>query len=69
MSMLAGTPFLCRIGGLGRFFCCTFTLNGSNGSGMPISRPCLPMKDDVLQDPKLKLFKSISLWGEMVVQK
>ena len=45
------------------------TLCGSNGPGMLISRPYLPMKDDVLQDPKPKFFKYISLWEEVVVLK
>ena len=46
-----------------------FTHHGSNSPGMPISRPCLPVKDNGSQDPKLKLFKYISLWEEVVVLK
>ena len=94
MPILAGMPCLCRSGGYGRFFFCTFsilmeplsscrcvglwrrldtrpcsTLCGSTGPGMPISRHWLPIKDDVLQDSKSKLFKYISLWEEEVVLK
>ena len=36
---------------------------------MPISRPCLPMKDNGSQDPTFKIFYHISLWKEVVVLK
>ena len=36
---------------------------------MLISRPCLPIKDDVSQDLKPNLFKYISLWKKVVVLK
>ena len=94
MPMLAGMSFLCRSGGLGKFFFCIFyiltrpfsscscgglgrrlntkpcsALCRSHGPGMPISRPCIPTKDDVSQDPKPKLFKYISLSEEVAVLK
>ena len=63
-SILTGPISSCRCSDLGRRLNTKpwSTLCGSDGTGMPISRPCLPMKDDVSQDLKLKLF-NISLLG------